>query len=78
LHNTTKQLYLHTLLTTTMTNTESIKAVLIKMIIESGTNIPLGTLTGNIDLLIKSAEVDGMKEAREIMFPTITDHPNTI
>ncbi len=78
MHNTTKQLYLHTLLTTTMTNTESIKAVLIKMIIESGTNIPLGTLTGNIDLLIKSAEVDGMKEAREIMFPTITDHPNTI
>jgi hypothetical protein len=61
-----------------MTNTQSIKSVLIKMIIESGSNIPLGTLTGNIDLLIKSAEVDGMKEAKEIMFPSITDHPNTI
>jgi hypothetical protein len=61
-----------------MTNTQSIKAALIKQIIESGTNIPLGTLTGNIDLLIKSAEIDGMKEAREIMFPSITDHPNTI
>jgi hypothetical protein len=61
-----------------MSNTESIKSVLIKMIIESGSNIPLGTLTGNIDLLIKSAEVDGMKEAKEIMFPSITDHPNTI
>jgi hypothetical protein len=61
-----------------MNNTQSIKAALIKHIIESGSNIPLGTLTGNIDLLIKSAEVDGMKEAKEIMFPTITDHPNTI
>ncbi len=61
-----------------MTNTQSIKAALIKQIIESGTNIPLGTLTGNIDLLIKSAELDGMKEAKEIMFQTITDHPNTI
>jgi hypothetical protein len=61
-----------------MSNTQSIKAALINQIIESGTNIPLGTLTGNIDLLIKSAEVDGMKEAKEIMFPTITDHPNTI
>jgi len=69
---------LHTLLTTTMSNTQSIKAALINLIIESGTNIPLGTLTGNIDLLIKSAEYDGMKEAREIIFPTITDHPNTI
>ena len=61
-----------------MNNTQAIKAALISQIIESGTNIPLGTLTGNIDLLIKSAEIDGMKEAREIMFPTITDHPNTI
>jgi hypothetical protein len=61
-----------------MSNTQSIKAALINLIIESGTNIPLGTLTGNIDLLIKSAEYDGMKEAREIIFPTITDHPNTI
>ena len=61
-----------------MNNTQSIKSALISQIIESGTNIPLGTLTGNIDLLIKSAEVDGMKEAKEIMFPTITDHPNTI
>jgi hypothetical protein len=61
-----------------MNNTQSIKAALINQIIESGSNIPLGTLTGNIDLLIKSAEVDGMKEAKEIMFPTITDHPNTI
>ena len=78
MHNTTKQLYLHTLLTTTMTNTESIKAVLIKQIIDSGSNIPLGTLTGNINLLIKSAELDGFTQAKEIMFPTITDHPNTI
>ena len=61
-----------------MTNTQSIKAALINQIIESGTNIPLGTLTGNIDLLIKSAELDGFTQAKEIMFPTITDHPNTI
>jgi hypothetical protein len=61
-----------------MTNTESIKSALINQIIESGTNIPLGTLTGNIDLLIKSAELDGFTQAKEIMFPTITDHPNTI
>ena len=69
---------MHTLLTTTMTNTESIKAVLIKQIIDSGSNIPLGTLTGNINLLIKSAELDGFTQAKEIMFPSITDHPNTI
>jgi hypothetical protein len=61
-----------------MNNTQSIKAALINQIIESGTNIPLGTLTGNIDLLIKSAELDGFTQAKEIMFPTITDHPNTI
>jgi hypothetical protein len=61
-----------------MNNTQSIKAALIKQIIESGANIPLGTLTGNIDLLIKSAELDGFTQAKEIMFPTITDHPNTI
>jgi hypothetical protein len=73
-----EQIITNKLLLTTMTNTESIKAVLIKQIIDSGSNLPLGTLTGNIDLLIKSAEYDGMKEAREIMFPTITDHPNTI
>jgi hypothetical protein len=61
-----------------MSNTQSIKAALINQIIESGTNLPLGTLTGNIDLLIKSAELDGFTQAKEIMFPTITDHPNTI
>ena len=61
-----------------MNNTQSIKAALINQIIESGSNIPLGTLTGNIDLLIKSAELDGFTQAKEIMFPTITDHPNTI
>jgi hypothetical protein len=61
-----------------MSNTQSIKAALIKQIIESGSNLPLGTLTGNIDLLIKSAELDGFTQAKEIMFPTITDHPNTI
>jgi hypothetical protein len=61
-----------------MTNTQSIKAALINQIIESGTNIPLGTLTGNIDLLIKSAELDGFTQAKEIMFPNVTDHPNTI
>jgi hypothetical protein len=56
-----------------MNNTQSIKAALIKQIIESGANIPLGTLTGNIDLLIKSAEIDGFTQAKEIMFPTITE-----
>jgi hypothetical protein len=56
-----------------MNNTQSIKSALIKQIIESGTNIPLGTLTGNIDLLIKSAELDGFTQAKEIMFPTITE-----
>jgi hypothetical protein len=61
-----------------MNNTQSIKSALISQIIESGANIPLGTLTGNIDLLIKSAELDGFTQAKEIMFPTITDHPNTI
>ncbi len=78
MHNTTKQLYLHTLLTTTMTNTESIKAVLIKMIIESGSNIPLSTLTGNIDLLIKSAKIDGMEQAGQLISQSKSDHPNTI
>ncbi len=72
------QIITNKLLLTTMTNTESIKAVLIKQIIDSGSNIPLGTLTGNINLLIKSAELDGFTQAKEIMFPTITDHPNTI
>jgi hypothetical protein len=61
-----------------MNNTQSIKNALINQIIESGSNIPLGTLTGNINLLIKSAELDGFTQAKEIMFPTITDHPNTI
>jgi hypothetical protein len=61
-----------------MSNTQSIKAALINQIIDSGSNISESTLKSNIDLLIISAEVDGMKEAREIMFPTITDHPNTI
>jgi hypothetical protein len=61
-----------------MTNTESIKAALINQIIDSGSNIPLGTLIGNINLLIKSAELDGFTQAKEIMFPSITDHPNTI
>ncbi len=73
-----EQIITNKLLLTTMTNTQEIKSVLIKMIIESGSNIPLSTLTGNIDLLIKLAEYDGMKEAKEIMFQTITDHPNTI
>jgi hypothetical protein len=61
-----------------MSNTEAIKAALIKQIIESGSNIPLGTLTGNIDLLITSSELDGLQRARDIMMPIITDHPNTI
>jgi hypothetical protein len=61
-----------------MKNTQAIKNALINQIIESGSNISESTLKSNIDLLIISAEVDGMKEAREIMFPTITDHPNTI
>ncbi len=61
-----------------MKNTQSIKTALIKQIIDSGSNISESILKSNIDLLIISAEVDGMKEAREIMFPTITDHPNTI
>jgi len=73
-----EQIITKKLLLTTMTNTESIKAVLIKQIIESGSNIPLSTLTGNINLLIKSAELDGFTQAKEIMFPAITDHPNTI
>jgi hypothetical protein len=73
-----EQIITNKLLLTTMTNTQAIKAVLIKQIIDSGSNIPLGTLTGNINLLIKSAELDGFTQAKEIMFPTITDHPNTI
>jgi hypothetical protein len=73
-----EQIITKKLLLTTMTNTQAIKAVLIKQIIDSGSNIPLSTLTGNINLLIKSAELDGFTQAKEIMFPTITDHPNTI
>ncbi len=61
-----------------MSNTESIKAVLIKMIIESGSNLPLGTLTGNIDLLIKSAKIDGMEQAGQLISQSKSDHPNTI
>jgi hypothetical protein len=56
-----------------MNNTQSINSALINQIIESGSNLPLGTLTGNIDLLIKSAELDGFTQAKEIMFPSITE-----
>ncbi len=73
-----EQIITNKLLLTTMTNTESIKAVLIKMIIESGSNIPLSTLTGNIDLLIKSAKIDGMEQAGQLISESKSDHPNTI
>lgn len=61
-----------------MSNTQTIKAALIKQIIESGSNLPLSTLTGNVELLIASSELDGLQRARDIMKPIITDHPNTI
>lgn len=61
-----------------MSNTQSIKSALLRQIIESGSNIAISTLAGNLELLIKSAEIDGMKEARDIMIPIVTDHPNTI
>jgi hypothetical protein len=38
-----------------MTNTETIKAALIKQIIDSGSTLPLSVLVGNIDLLINAA-----------------------
>jgi len=38
-----------------MTKTETIKTALIKQIIDSGSNIPLSVLEGNIDLLINTA-----------------------
>jgi hypothetical protein len=41
-----------------MTNTETIKTALIKQIIDSGSNIPLSVLVGNIDLLINAAAND--------------------
>jgi hypothetical protein len=41
-----------------MTNTETIKSALIKQIIDSGSNIPLSVLVGNIDLLINTAKTE--------------------
>jgi hypothetical protein len=41
-----------------MTNTQSIKAALISQIIDSGSNIPLSVLVGNIDLLINTAKAE--------------------
>jgi hypothetical protein len=41
-----------------MTNTETIKAALIKQIIDSGSNIPLSVLEGNLDLLINTAKAE--------------------
>jgi hypothetical protein len=41
-----------------MTNTETIKTALIKQIIDSGSNIPLSVLVGNIDLLINAAKAE--------------------
>jgi len=38
-----------------MTNTETIKAALIKQIVDSGSTLPLSVLEGNIDLLINTA-----------------------
>jgi hypothetical protein len=38
-----------------MTNTETIKAALIKQIVDSGSALPLSVLEGNIDLLINTA-----------------------
>lgn len=58
-----------------MTNTETIKNALIKQIIESGANLPLSVLIGNIDLLINSAKNE---KNIEIIGQFITDHPNTI
>lgn len=58
-----------------MTNTETIKNALIKQIIDSGSNLPLSVLVGNIDLLINSAKNE---KNIEIIGQFITDHPNTI
>ena len=58
-----------------MTNTETIKNDLIKQIIESGSNLPLSVLIGNIDLLINAAKNE---KNIEIIGQFITDHPNTI
>ena len=41
-----------------MTNTETIKAALIKQIIDSGSTLPLSVLVGNIDLLINAAKAE--------------------
>lgn len=41
-----------------MTNTETIKAALIKQIIDSGSNLSLSVLVGNIDLLINTAKAE--------------------
>ena len=41
-----------------MTNTETIKTALIKQIIDSGSNIPLSVLEGNLDLLINTAKAE--------------------
>lgn len=58
-----------------MTNTEVIKSALIKQIIESGANLQLSVLIGNIDLLINAAKNE---KNIEIIGQFITDHPNTI
>jgi hypothetical protein len=46
---------LDVIIKTKMTNTETIKAALIKQIVDSGSTLPLSVLEGNIDLLINTA-----------------------
>ena len=58
-----------------MTNTETIKNALIKQIIDSGSNLPLSVLVGNIDLLINAAKNE---KNIEVIGQYVTDHPNTI
>ena len=58
-----------------MTNLDVIKSALIKQIIDSGSNLPLSVLVGNIDLLINAAKNE--KEI-EVIGQYVTDHPNTI
>lgn len=61
-----------------MTNVETIKHALIKQIIDSGSNLPLSVLVGNIDLLINAARNEKIEViGQHITEPydiTITDH----
>jgi hypothetical protein len=58
-----------------MTNTETIKTALIKQIIDSGSDIPLSVLVGNIDLLINTAKAENYSAISDNLIGTHITEP---